>query len=282
MTPPHATNRTAAVGDLHPVPPSSSPAVMRTVVILNLLAAQPDTAFGPSEISRRTGVAKSTVINLCSAMVDGRLLRKSGGGYMLGPLLATLGVAFLRSVREVEEFYDVCRSSLGSVPQTVQLAVLGQGPEVLYLARHDGAEPLQLGLAAEIGRSVPAHCTAAGKALLAALSESDFARRYPPRQALQQPTTGSIGNRAALITELDDTRERGYSTESGEIVPGIRCLGVAVSTPHREDGLLAISFTYRADSYPADRPEDAVAQLVSVAQQFATRIGGTVHLPGAA
>lgn len=267
--------RSEPVGSLRsPVGQGSSPAVIRTVAILNLLAGQPHLAAGPSEISRRTSIAKSTVINLCSAMLEVGLLRRSDGGYLLGPELAPLGVAFLRSVREVEEFYEVCRTVLGGVRQTVQLAILGQGPQVLYLARHDGTEPLQLGLASEIGRAVPAHCTAAGKALLAAAGPDDVERRYPPRVALERPTRGSIGDHGALVAELATIRARGYSTEDGEIVPGIRCLGIAVSTPHREDGLLAISFTFHADTYDELADGSAVAQLVSVGEHFATRIGG--------
>lgn len=256
----------------------ASPAVLRMVAILNMMAEQPDTALGPSEISRRTGVAKSTVINLCSSMADTRLLRKADSAYMLGPLLAPLGVAFLRSVREVEEFYEVCRSVLGRVPQTVQLAVLGQGAHVLYLARHDGTEPLQLGLASEIGRSVPAHCTAAGKALLAALPLDDFECRYSSGTVLEQPTRGSIGKRTRLKAEIADIRKRGIAMEDGEIVPGIRCLGIAVSTPHREDGLIAISFTFRAADFSDPDLDVHVAQLTTVAEHFAARIGGSVFI----
>lgn len=258
----------------------ASPAVTRAVAVLNLLALAPDLTFGPSEISRRTGVPKSTVINLCSAMVETRLLRKTDSGYLLGPMLATLGVAFLRSVREVEEFYNVCRSRLSHVPQTVQLAVLGQGPEVLFLARHDGTEQLQLGLASGIGRSVPAHCTAAGKALLAALSIEELELRYPAEEHLVQPTNGSISTRRELDEELAAIRQRGYSTENGEIVPGIGCLGVVVSTPHRFDGLLGLSFTFRPESDPDDGAGNLAESLMGTAAVFAHRIGGALHQLG--
>lgn len=251
---------------------SASPAVSRAAAILDALAAAPTQPLGPSELARRTGTAKSTVINLCSALADAHLLRRSASGYLLGHRLAVLGSAYLKSVREVEEFYECCRSELATVPQTVQLAVLAEGATVVYLARQDGSDPLQLGLASEIGRSVPAQCTAAGKALLAALPPEELDRRLAGLAALPAVTDRSLTDVDAVRAELARCRSRGYATEHGEVVPGVRCLGSAVSTPHRADGLLGVSFTFREHSGPVDPPE-VVDELLRFTAAFGERIG---------
>jgi IclR family transcriptional regulator, blcABC operon repressor len=249
---------------------SPSPAVTRTAAILALLAENPKRPLGPSELSRLVGVPKSTVLNLCGALVEEGLLRRGNGGYQLGSRLAELGNAYLKSVTEVEEFYELCRDRYPAAPQTVQLGVLGDGLSVVYLARHDGRDPLNLGLASEIGRSVPAYCTANGKALLAALSEEGLRERLPADGRLRPLTARSLSSAAVLRQELQATRDRGYSVERGEIVEGLHCFGVAVRTPRRSDELVGVSFTLTERS----ALDGAGEELRAFAQAFAERIGG--------
>jgi len=252
---------------------SPSPALTRAAAILSLLAEHPKRPLGASELSRLVRVPKSTVLNLCGAMVEAGLLRRGQDGYQLGNRLAELGNAYLKSVTEVEEFYGLCRDVAASAPQTVQLGVLGDGLSVVYLARHDGQDPLNLGLASEIGRSVPAHCTANGKALLAAAKAEDLERMLPADGHLHGITAHSITSADRLLEELKLTRDRGYSIEHGEIVEGLHCFGVAVQTPRRSDELIGVSFTYPERSAPAD-PASAGAELRQFAEAFAERIGG--------
>ncbi len=58
--------------------------------------------------------------------------------------------------------------------ETIQLAVL-DGLEVVYLARHDGRQPVRL--TSGIGRRLPAFSTATGKAALASLDDAELQRR---------------------------------------------------------------------------------------------------------
>jgi DNA-binding IclR family transcriptional regulator len=252
---------------------SPSPALTRAAAILALLAEHPKRPLGPSELSRLARVPKSTVLNLCGAMVDEGLLRRGNGGYQLGNRLAELGNAYLKSVTEVEEFYGLCRIAYPAAPQTVQLGVLGDGLSVVYLARHDGRDPLNLGLASEIGRSVPAHCTANGKALLAATSDEDFEARLPAEGRLESLTSASVHSVGGLRQELQATRDRGYSVERGEVVEGLHCFGIAVYTPRRSDELIGVSFTFTERSAPSD-PSTAGRELRQFAEAFAERIGG--------
>jgi DNA-binding IclR family transcriptional regulator len=254
---------------------SVTPAITRAATILSVLASQPQRAFGPSELSRKTGIPKSSVHNLCVAMADVGFLRRDSRGVRLHHRLAELGNAYLGGQREIEEFYDLCHRKFGSAPQTVQLGVLADGLTVIFLARHDGHEPLNLGRASEIGRLVPAHCTANGKALLAALDPPELKKLLPKSGRLPGLTPRSISSVGALAQELEETRRRGYSIEQGEIMRGLHCFGIAVRTPHRKDGLIGISFTYPEGS-AATIPAVAGAELRRFAERFAERINGEV------
>lgn len=263
------------VGIVDELPPSSSPAITRAAAILSVLASQPLRAFGPSELSRKTGIPKSSILNICTTLSDVGFLRRDDHGVRLHRRLAELGNAYLRSLSEIEEFYEVCRLRLPSVPQTVQLSVLGSGLSVVVLARHDGCEPLNLGRATETGRSIPAHCTAIGKALLAALDEPALKKLLPRSGRLRALTPKSITTTEHLESELADTRKRGYAKGCGEFMPGRRCFAIAIRTPHRSDGLIGISFSF-PEAQDVPEPPNVAAELRSLAAEFAERIGGAL------
>ena len=81
---------------------------------------------------------------------------------------------------------------------------------------------------------VPAHCTAGGKALLAARD------RWRESLLSAQPsayTERTVTDRAAVEREAVATRERGYAIEDGEYQAGLR----AVAAPVRDRGGAAIA-----------------------------------------
>jgi len=153
---------------------SLAPAVTRAAAILDVLSEDGGAALGPSELSRRLGLPKSSIANICGALADAGLLRRVGTGFALGRRLAELGGAYLVAVDLVQEFYDAARALPTGSEETVQLAVL-DGLEMTYLARHDGRQPVRLTSA--IGRRLPATSTATGKAALASLDPRELERR---------------------------------------------------------------------------------------------------------
>lgn len=261
---PSAATRAPRATETDAASKSPAPAVIRAAEILSVLAKQPQRAFGPSELSRKTNLPKSTVHNLCSALSEVGFLRRDGRGVRLHHRLAELGNAYINGMREIEEFYDFCRRRLPGAPQTVQLGVLADGMKVMFLARHDGREPLNLGRASEIGRLVPAHCTANGKALLAALSPAELEEVLPRSGRLPTITAQSVSSARDLDSVLAEIRQRGYSEEHGEIVRGLNCFGVAIRTPNREDGLIGLSF-----SYPENHLDKDFARVGNDLRQFA-------------
>ena len=211
---------------------SAAPAVARAVGILDLLAENVAEPLGPSEIARRLHVPKSSVANLCAALVESGLLCRRDGGFSLGRRLAELGGAYLATVDQVREFRDACRSLTVAAEETVQLGVLDR-MEVVYLARHDGRQLIRL--VSEIGRRLPASCTAAGKAALATLSPAALADRVQELTCLPVLTEHSYGLPSELLADLEATRQRGYAIDYEETADGVVCFGVAV--PERFAGL---------------------------------------------
>ena len=248
---------------------SLAPAVTRAVAILELLAPV-DSPLGVSAIARSLNLPKSSVANLCSALVDDQLLRTVAGGYALGPRLARLGAAYLASVDQVGLFLDACAARDVSIRETAQLAQLGVGLDVVYLARRDGTEPVRL--ASSPGRALPATCTATGKAMLATLDPGDLAARLDGVNELLRLTPHSITSRRALARELQAIRANGVAFDRQEVIEGVVCVAVAVPSPSGE-APMAASFTLlapRADDATLHRLAD---DLKEIAKHIAVGLG---------
>jgi DNA-binding IclR family transcriptional regulator len=202
-----------------------APAVTRAAAILDALAEQPAAATPLSDLARRLGLPKSSVANICAALVDAGLVRRAGAGFALGRRLAELGGAYLATVDQVQQFYELADRLPVASEETTQMALL-DGLEVTYLARHDGRQPIRL--ASEIGRRLPASCTALGKATLAALDSTDLGERLRGVEALPTLTRNSHRRVAELLDDLDEVRRRGHAIDDEETAEGIICLGVAI------------------------------------------------------
>jgi len=252
--------------------PSFVPAIDRAIALLALLDSAPQQPFSLAEIARQLAIPKSTTMNICNAMVAGQLLRRSQDGYQLGRRLVQLGSAYVSSIDIVREFYEVSRTADAELGAMIQLAVLDEDLNAVYLARQDCASGFRLGLRAEIGRRVPANCTAAGKALLAALPPDEFERRLNGRRALPGLTRYSVTSPAKLEKELALIRRRGFATEDEEILPGVSCIARAATTSHREDGVVAISLTMQKPAQTPARGKRMHAALAELVEGLEKRL----------
>jgi DNA-binding IclR family transcriptional regulator len=254
---------------MKPTPTSLVPAVTRAASILETLAAEPTVAMGPSDLSRRLRLPKSSVANICNALVETGLLRRSEAGYVLGRKVVELGGAYLAAVDQVQEFYEICDQLEAASGETMQLAVL-EGLEVTYVAKHDGKQPVQL--ASNIGRRLPASCTAIGKAALASLDPDDLATRLRGVRRLPTLTQKSHRTVQSLVVDLEEIRRRGYSVDDEETMSGVVCYGVAVPDGGAGEDRYAASVTLLKARATDERRQALVADLRTLASQMANRL----------
>lgn len=246
------------------------PAVTRAVAILDLVAAEGE-PLGISAIARRLGLPKSSVANLCSTLVDTGLLRLQDGGLQLGLRLAQLGGSYLASVDQVRLFQESCDILEAGRNDTVQLALLSDGIDVIYLAKRDGVHPVRL--ASTPGRALPATCTATGKAMLATLDDHEVRSRLTGAVPFAQLTPNSITTEDALFQELDLIRARGYSLDQEEVIEGVVCVGVAIPRQSATDQLLAVSITLLKPRATGGHLRELAGELHAVTQKIALGLG---------
>ena len=240
-----------------------APAVLRAAAILDAMADAGATGLPLSELARRVGLPKSSVANITNALLDTGLARRTSGGLSLGRHLAELGGAYLATVDQVQEFYELAERLPVASEETMQLGAL-TGLEVTYIARHDGRQPIRL--ASEIGRRLPASCTAIGKAALASLDPDEVSDRLRGVESLPQLTGRSHRTVASLLDDIDEVRRRGYAIDDEETAEGVICLGIAVPTRRRGEGPYAASVTLLKVRADEARRQALVADLRRLAR----------------
>lgn len=249
---------------------SRVPAVERVVLVLEALSGSADgLAFG--DLAARVPIARSSLHDLCSSLVDSGLLERTAAGrYAIGLKVVELARRRLNSMQLVSTFREVFEATSGP-PETMVLAVLS-GADVVYMAFVDGARPLAVKY--EIGMRLPAAFTASGKAILSTMPP-DRVRALLPAQ-LSNPH-GIHGDKALsdLVRELELTRAQGYSIDDEETAAGMTCIGAPVfaADSGQAIGAVAVSLVKSAQDWFDSRVSEYVR---GVATEISRRLGASV------
>ncbi|TVT52440.1 IclR family transcriptional regulator [Amycolatopsis rhizosphaerae] len=251
--------------------PRLVPAVVRAADILELFLGA-ETALSAAEITARLGLPRSTTHELLTTLVARRYLDRLTGEettYRLGPKLLELGSRYQERLEFAAEADAVARSVAARCGETVHVAVL-DGLDVVYISKADSTHSVRL--ISEVGRRLPAHCTAVGKALLAGLPTEELAERLHGHR-LTALTGRSITSRAALLPELDRVRADGVAHERGESNPDAGCVAAPVPDARgRWVAAMSISIPTSRHSEAAWRDWERLVR--EGAAELSARLGG--------
>ncbi len=202
-----------------------SPAVQKASLLLDVLSRHPR-PMSVSDVARAAGIPKSSAHSLLATLANSGLVYRSGvtRDYTLGSWLVELASRFLEGVGLIELFTDAARGFVEATSETVQLGLL-ENTEVVYLARVEGALPIQL--ASRVGTRIPASTTAMGKAAMSMLTSHEIRRRYHGVRSLPVMTDHSLRTVNDLLVELEHIRASdGLAVDNEESGVGLRCFGV--------------------------------------------------------
>jgi IclR family KDG regulon transcriptional repressor len=168
--------------------------------------------WGATAVARQLDIAKSQAHELLMSLTDiGLLQRELPGRYRLGWRIVALNSLVVDGSDLGHECARVLRALAARSGETVHLAVWGPGSAICIVAfegRSPGAvEP------PTVGAELPAHCTAAGKVLLAAQPGRRPLGDTPPPA---RRTARTIVDPDRLADELDAVRRRGFACEEQE------------------------------------------------------------------
>ena len=151
-----------------------------------------------------------------------------GGFYSLTPRLFNItSNAFTEN-----SLFSVVKPHLDELSDLVNetvLLVLCDSTDVVYVYKNvKSIGSIQMG--SRIGKRIPMHRTAAGKAILSDLSEAEV-RHIFSRSDIRPATNHSITDVEELLCCLEIDRRRGYSMDNEENELGITCIGMTLGKP---------------------------------------------------
>lgn len=180
-----------------------------------------------SELSKRLGIAKSTLHGLLSTLVNIRYLEQDQdtGRYKLGVQLFELGSQITNTWSEKAIAKSYMEKLASDTGETVHLAMLSNG-EVLYVDKEEAYSSIRIATAP--GAKLPIHCTGVGKVLLAFSSDEEVAKILNDDYEFEQYAEHTITNLKDLKRELVKIRTLGYTYDNQEYVDGLRCVATPI------------------------------------------------------
>jgi DNA-binding IclR family transcriptional regulator len=145
--------------------PSSGVAVLDRAFALLSAFAPTDERLTLTELSRRTGLYKSTVLRLLGALEHGGFIRKLDDGlYAIGPAPMRLAANYQRSFR-IDSLVEPLLAQLSQALGETASFYVRAGPRRLVLSRVEPARALRVSI--RIGEEFDVQRGASGKVLLA-------------------------------------------------------------------------------------------------------------------
>lgn len=242
--------------------------VDNALTLLSLLREHP--SLSVKEGAERLGVAPSTAHRLLNTLQAHGFVAQDPATrrYGAGPALLQVALSSLRrvDVRRVARPHLVALAA--ETRATTSLAV-AEGTTVRYLDSVEGPDVIRV--RARTGEIAPAHLTAAGRAILAALPESEILRLYPTASVSAVDGTLTM-DRQQLLDDLREVQATGAAVMEDENGLGVFAIGVPVVDV---DGTVLAGISVAVPASDFDQVRER--QLTEAARHRARRIQDELH-----
>ncbi|MDI3403860.1 IclR family transcriptional regulator [Streptomyces cavernicola] len=247
------------------------PAVTRALDIMELFLEGDGTLSAP-DIVRKLGLPRTTVHELVTTLAARSYLvpvPEAPGRYRLGVRNHQLGSRYAEKLDLAAEGRRVAQEVAETCDETVHMAIL-EDVDVIYIAKVDSTHAVRM--VSANGRRLPAHCTAVGKMLLAALPEEELEARLEECGELVALTPNSVTGFDELRAELATVRNRGAAVEHREANPDVSC----VAAPVRDSSgavVAALSISVPMVRWSEDRERELTDLVAKGAADLSVRLG---------
>jgi IclR family KDG regulon transcriptional repressor len=191
----------------------------RGLKILDLIA-NTDRALGITEIANLLDLDKSSVSRLVKTLVNYGYVQPdtTSRGYVLGRRVRQIGWHYLNRIPVREKAKPYLFRLVEETGECAHTSVYSEGKALMI---DDVEAEASLRVVGGIGRKIPLHCTAVGKALLAF---SDL----PIPAHLESETARTMTDHDELLIHLEHIRAQGYALDDEEHQEGVRCIAAPV------------------------------------------------------
>jgi len=196
-----------------------------TAVRLLKTFSEGEAEIGVTTLSKRLGVAKSTVYRLASTLVAEGMLEQNreNDKYRLGLALFGLGALVRQRMNVSTEARQHIFALREATNETVHLAV-PEGAQIIYVYDLESTQAIRQ--RANLGERKPAFCSAEGRAMLAFADAQTLEAVIAAGLVARTPRTDV--NPRNLARALEQVRAQGYAMEDEQSEMGMRSLAAPI------------------------------------------------------
>ena len=226
---------------------------------------------GVNELAAELGLSKATVHRLLHTMQRFDLIEQDAQGerFRLGLKLQQLGSRAVASRTLRSEAHRFLLEMSRRSRETVSLATPAPGGAIC-LDRLDSPHTV-IAVCTPVGSLFPAHSTAAGKAILAYLADSEI-EQVVRRTGLRQYTPFTITQLPKLKENLRLIRQRGYAVDHQELERGLSGVAAPVFCAH-ERVIAAVGIAGPTQRFRGKELAEKVALVTEIAARLAMGLG---------
>lgn len=212
---------------------------------------------GVTEIADRLDIPTSTTYDHLRTLEQNEFVRKSGDQYLLASRFLEIG----GYCRKENRLYNVANPEIEKLAhQTGEHANLmieefGRG---VFYAISKGQDAFELDT--HIGKRVHLQTTSGGKAILAGLPDEQV-REIIDTHGLPAITENTVTDRDVLFDEIESIRDQGYALDKGERIPGVRCVGAAI-TDDDDEAIAAVTVSGPESGMQDERFSEELPEMV--------------------
>jgi IclR family transcriptional regulator, acetate operon repressor len=224
-----------------------------------------------NQVARDMGLSRSTVHRMLATLSHHQFVEQDehSRAYRPGPALVDIGLSVVSSIDLRVISHPALVELRDLTGETAHLGVMRGATSVLYLDSVESDRVVRTG--ERIGRILPAHSTATGKAILAERTDGEIAALYPAGVP-EGPTSRALATLEELLEQLAEVRRLGYAVNHGESEDDVAAVAAVVRDKR---GRVRCALVVTA---PLSRADDAWVKTAAtatmrVARELGDRVG---------
>ncbi|MDD4081335.1 MAG: IclR family transcriptional regulator [Eubacteriales bacterium] len=217
-----------------------------------------------TQISETLGINKTVVFRILYTLeANGYVAKTETSAYTLGHRVILHGQQALKHNAIHQRVKGVLRDLTTQFNESSHMGLLDDSANVLIVSKIDAAATIQM--SSQIGKTMPAYCSAMGKCLLAHMDPGKL-KEYLSAGPFPRKTLTTLTTVPELERELQLIRERGYAIDNEESEEGLFCVAVPV-TNSRGQVYAAVSLS-GPSTRMINKTSQIIAQLPLVAREI--------------
>lgn len=209
-------------------------------------------------------ISKSSVHNHLATLRQNEYIVKRGDRYHLGLKLYHLGEQAKTRRLSYEVVGEAVTRLANDIDREVDFSVEEYGRVIVIFDEAGGVNPSGF----QLGRYMPIHACASGKAILAEYSR-ERVESILEKRGFSRMTENTIVDRENLFDEIQSTRKRGYAINDEESNNGIQAVGTAIKEP---DGTIVGGLSIAGPTYNYPPYDQIGERLLAAADELEQEI----------